>query len=61
MTKKDYEMIANELRAQNELVGNIYASRERYERACTLWAATLATTNPRFDRGRFLAACGVEL
>lgn len=26
---------------------------------CRLFADRLATTNPRFDRSRFLAACGV--
>lgn len=60
MTKKDYELIARELKAQHELVGNIYRNTERYQRACTLWAATLGADNPRFDRDKFLKACGID-
>lgn len=61
MTKKDYELIARELRAQHELIGNIYQNTERYERACMLWAATLANENPLFNRNKFYAACGIKI
>lgn len=64
MTKKDFELIAGAVR-QSRLVGlNIAEStahRFSEQRACTArrLADALATTNPRFDRARFLAACGV--
>lgn len=63
MTKKDYELIARALRdtmlidiaSADELRGATKATRS----ACARVAAALATENPRFDRARFLAACGV--
>lgn len=54
MSSRDYEEIAL---AVASVVGNgdDYATRE--EMACRL-ADRLARLNPRFDRGRFLTACG---
>lgn len=69
MTKKDYEFIATELRNQHELFdynsgvinGNLDGEPTItvYESSCRLWAQTLKATNPKFDRDRFLTACGV--
>ena len=33
---------------------------ETFETLCRRFAIRLADTNPKFDRERFLAACGVE-
>jgi hypothetical protein len=53
MTKKDFELIAAVLRANStETVVR--------ERVALDFADELAATNPRFDRARFLRACGVE-
>lgn len=50
MTKKDFELIAQTIR-QAELRPRC---REHLARD---FAYNLATTNPRFDRARFVAAC----
>jgi hypothetical protein len=57
MTKKDYVLIAKVLKDSSEL--------ERIEPVvfklvCKRFSKVLANENPRFDRGRFLTACGVE-
>ena len=55
MTNKDYEALAYELRAVpslgewNTWIGCVIAV-----------ARVLARDNPRFDRGKFLKACGVS-
>ena len=51
MTKKDFELIA-------ATIAYLPAGPARRETA-RLFADALATTNPRFDRARFLRACGV--
>lgn len=51
MSRKDYQAVAAAVAA----TGGDYATRE--EMACRL-AAVFASENPRFDSGRFLAACG---
>lgn len=61
MTRKDFEMVANVLRdarvsgaekspAEEALIDDIAAH----------FAQELSYTNPRFDRSRFLRACGVR-
>ncbi len=65
MTKKDYELIARELKSQHELLdynsGKITGSDiSVYEMSCKLWAQTLSTENPRFNEAKFLEACGVK-
>ena len=55
MTKKDFELIAEAIK---EITASDYP-QDRKDKA-QLFAAVLATTNPRFDRARFLTACGVN-
>lgn len=58
MTKKDFELIAN---AINELfLGHKNWSRS-LEQVANKLAEKLAETNPRFNREKFLIACGVEI
>jgi len=59
MTKKDFELIAAALANERTpfMVGHHKYAIDNI--ALTLVDA-LATTNPRFDRARFLAACGVQ-
>ena len=54
MTKKDYQAIADVIRAEVTRNGPIDSARRIAEGL----AIILATDNPRFDRNRFLAACG---
>lgn len=52
MTKKDYELIASVIRQMFSLGDDqLYVA--------DMFAVTLAKQNPRFDRDRFLQACGV--
>lgn len=55
MTKKDYELIAGVIRSIG--VNGIESDRVDMAQA---FARALEDTNPRFDRDRFLAACGVD-
>jgi hypothetical protein len=63
MTKKDFELIAAALwRSKPLAILNPKADAVRqsvYEMCARNLADALATTNPRFDRARFLQACGV--
>lgn len=59
MTRKDYERLARALavsRQTNSANGHQIAISD----AAIFIAAELAADNPRFDRVRFLKACGVE-
>ena len=60
MTRKDYVLIAegfkNAFSAFTELS---YSERWGMVKAARSVADTLAADNPRFDRERFLKACGV--
>lgn len=61
MTRKDYQLIANTLaaeRAYHADLGQAYAA-ETVESVAARLADELADDNPRFDRERFLKACGV--
>lgn len=63
MTKKDFELIARALRAARatEALTNVQLYNEGWtngvDAAASELADALATTNPRFDRARFLEAC----
>jgi hypothetical protein len=54
MTKKDYKLIADAIREVQAYPSDAYAMRKL---AQTL-SDKLAQENPRFDRAKFLAACG---
>lgn len=63
MTKKDYELVARVLRDTEAAClrsqwDAVWRDRGRVAEA---FADELASTNPRFDRARFLRACGVEV
>lgn len=62
MTRKDFELIAEAL---NEVMQTNWNENDRQRaeyfigRAADALAVKLRSTNPRFDKARFLAACGV--
>lgn len=64
MSRKDYQLIAAGLHRSRMAKGLIGNAKERTAALGAIrlvaidLAATLATTNPRFDRQRFLRACG---
>lgn len=56
MTGKDFQLVADALLAAKQM-GDVLPFGE----ICMVMADHLATTNPRFDRVRFLRACGLEV
>lgn len=59
MSRKDYQAIAAAIKSQTPLADESTASPMFWlERIAMRLADTLAQDNPRFDRARFLAACG---
>ena len=64
MTRKDYELIAGAVARSRQASSLTKRAPERQAKADALrlvatdLAATLAADNPRFDKERFLAACG---
>ena len=61
MTKKDYELIAAAVRENAALTRRDDAFKAAVADVAGSLAVALASDNPRFDRARFLAACGVAL
>lgn len=59
MTRKDYVLIAAALKQAHD-VSTIADRAYGVERAAIMLADALASTNPRFDRERFLKASGVK-
>jgi hypothetical protein len=61
MTRKDFELIARCMRAQEpRLYRGIGApNAQQWIRDCMALADMCAGTNPRFDRAKFLIACGI--
>lgn len=60
MTRKDYQLIAAVFQKANETLTGTGTDRETI--IATIAddiADVLATDNPRFDRARFLKACGL--
>jgi hypothetical protein len=60
MTRKDYELIAEEIatsRKVNLTDGTVLVSVAHIANSL---ATALQVENPRFDRARFLKACGVN-
>ena len=64
MTRKDYELIAAAIAAVARHNATDDDYREGWHGATSAashrLADSLASTNPRFDRSRFLKACGLE-
>lgn len=56
MTKQDFELIASVLRERFQNTPS-YTAQHVISCVARDFARELATTNPRFDRGRFIAAC----
>lgn len=54
MAKQDFQMIAD------VIVNSVDLSGRDRQALAERFAARLAKANPRFDRARFLKACGVE-
>lgn len=74
MTKKDYELIANAIKELNSKLARDYLqaqTKDEVNRVAYAMnglnltadhiASALVATNERYDRERFLKACGVEL
>ncbi len=57
MTRKHFEALAHELKIQKPETD---LGRAQWEYDCRAVANACAASNGRFDRGRFLRACGVE-
>ena len=53
MSRKDYELIAR-------IISNLPLNRNDRWQVAQRFAKELAQGNPRFDAGRFLAACNAE-
>lgn len=58
MTKKDFQMIADVLRVYAD--DGDPAAESMHRAICNRFADRLFATNPLFNRGKFLAACGVK-
>lgn len=61
MTRKDYVMIADSIKASREnWEGFTPESQEAIDGLARSLATKLQADSPRFDRARFLVACGVN-
>lgn len=64
MTKKDFIALAEALNAAKPFgikhAARAKAAHEAWENCCHRIANACAASNGRFDRNRFLAACGME-
>lgn len=58
MTKKDFELIAATIKDGIGINRANSAALATQQRIAERFATELAATNPRFDRERFLKACG---
>ena len=56
MTRKDFELIAETIRNLSVTTDPLLADAIR-STVADQFADALASTNPRFDRGRFIRAC----
>lgn len=57
MTRKDYEKIAAVIKGMPDHAATLRAQKAS---CASSFADMLAADNPRFDRERFLKACGLE-
>lgn len=62
MSEKDYKLIAAALRdaAVDQNICGRYEAREGVQDAAIVLSRRLQNINPRFDRARFLIACGLD-
>jgi len=61
MTRKDYVMIADSIKASREnWEGFTPEAQDAIDGLARSLASKLAQDNDRFDRARFLVACGVK-
>lgn len=61
MIRKHFQLIADALRSNWQPIAGTDPTRDAiHADYCRAVAAALKSTNPAFDSGRFLAACGVE-
>lgn len=66
VTKKDFEAIAGAIKdaamalPDADATGHDNIQAQVMRSMAASIATSLATTNPKFDRARFLAACGVQ-
>jgi capsule polysaccharide export protein KpsE/RkpR len=60
MTRKDYQLIAEVIREQGADLVYQNSEKARHDLTAHALADALALDNPRFDRARFLTACGVN-
>lgn len=60
MTKKDYELLAAAVRAALHEAGSNLSFESGVIATAEKLADRLALDNQRFDRARFIAACGIE-
>ena len=63
MTRKHYELIARAIRDSRPHAygeGHERVESAQFDRTAVEVAIALSWENPRFDRERFLKACGVE-
>ena len=60
MRKKDYELIAAGLKYVDEQ-GITNYSRYTWESTCKFLALVFEKNNPRFNREKFLKACGITV
>ena len=58
MTKKDYVLIAAALKSARD--AEYLIQSQGVDTAARHICSVLADENPKFDRARFLAACGVQ-
>lgn len=64
MTRKDYVLIAAALARsaarKDSLPDDLHEAAAQHRRDCEELADALARENGRFDRARFMRACGIE-
>lgn len=61
MTRKDYVAIARAFDYQRQAVADMGAQAKQAVTDCAVAVAhVMMQDNPRFDRARFLKACGVQ-
>jgi hypothetical protein len=60
MTRKDYVMIAETIKTARKVEGDTGTILVSVAHLANTLATELEIDNPRFDRARFLVACGVN-